>query len=173
MYKIFNFYEKYYKHDYYYLYIMSIIHVLLLFYTYIFQTEISGNTLVVLSFDVDNSTVDFINRFSFKNIFFISLIFIIDFIFLIILMKEFEQLKLNYYKIFLIEMLILFLSLSNPTIRNSMYFLSLNTLQITIVFKIIKYIPLGKLLFLSTAYIALIKLMLYPIIEYIKLMSVI
>jgi len=173
MYKLFNLYDKYYKHDYYYLYAMTVYHLIIIIYTYLFKTELYTKTFFVLSWNISTHSTDFISVFSFKNLFFISLIFIIDFIFFIVIMKEFDVLKLNYTKIIIFEIIILTLSLSHPTIRNIMYFLSLNTLQITIIYKFVKYIPLGKFLFLTGAYISVLKLLLYPLIEMYKLLEIV
>lgn len=172
LYKIFTLYDKYYKHDYYYLYVMTAYHFIIILYTVLFQIEMATKTFFVLSWDLTNHTSDFISIFSFKNVFFISLIFIIDFIFFIIVMKEFKSLKLSYKKIIILEIIILMLSFLNPTLRNIMYFLSLNTLQITIIYKFVKYVPMGKFLFLTGAYITLIKLILYPLIEGYKLLEI-
>lgn len=169
MYKLFKLYDKLYKHDYYYLYTMTIYHFIIILYTYLFKTELITKTFFVLSWNFTSHTSDLISVFSFKNAFFISLIFIIDFLFFIIIMKEFKVLKLNYTKILIFEIIILSLSFSSPVIRDTMYFLSLNTLQITIIYKFVKVIPLGKFLFLSGAYISTIKLILFPVITFINL----
>lgn len=170
--KILNLYDKFYKHPYYYLYSMSIYHILIILYSYVFILSYTPKTFYTLSFSIADTTNFFNDGDVLKNIFYTFLIISIDFIFLYILMKEFKSLNLNYFKVILLEIVIILISISHFILRDIMFFLSLNTLQITIVYIIIKKIPFGKQLFLSASYINILILFFYPLYEFIRLILI-
>ena len=168
MYNLLNrVYDYLYKEPFYYIYSRSFYHVLIIIFTLLHISDIQPNVFFVLNFDTFNlhlfeSGIESL----IKNVIFVLLIMIVDVIFLLILMYEFKSLKLTYTKIFFLEIIIFVLALSNPTLRMIMLFLSLNTLEVTVFYKIIKYIPFSKYAFLTGSYILILKLLLVPVIEF-------
>ncbi len=161
---IYDLIDKFYKKPYYYLYSMSIYHVILVILT-IYSIPIYINRVFFsLDFEFANQISTFINIYSMKNIIFTVLIMILDLIFLGILAYEFKQLKLTMRKITLIESIIFIISLSNPYLRTIMLFLSLNSLQIFIPYMIMKKISITKYIFLTGVYVTIIYCVAYPII---------
>lgn len=170
------YFDKYYKENYYYLFSMSIYHILIILATLFLSVDFKVKTFMIFSFNPE--TVDIINfnmDFTFKSMFLLFIILLIDFIFLYIIKKEIEYYEQKNNKIYwfrlttlrmiLIELIILSFTIHNPMSRQIMYFLSLNTMQIFFIYKIIKNVSIGKLLFLTWGYIILLKLI-FEIIFY-------
>lgn len=155
-----------------YLYLMTFYHGLIILYFYLFPFEVGKMPVKVFY------TINFMgfntNLFDFtlENIFktWIALVFILilDMIFLTIMMIEFKKLNLTWKKIFYIEILTLITGFFLPFLRNIMFFLSLNTIQILVTYKIIKNIWFGKYIFITGAIILILRLAFYPIVTIIS-----
>jgi hypothetical protein len=161
---IYNLIDRFYRHPYYYLYSMSIYHVIIILFTLYSFPIYRNQVFFSLDFNFANQFNNYINIFSIKNILFTLIIMIIDLVFLFIVAYEFKQLKLTIGKITIIETIIFILCFYNPYIRVSMLFLSLNSLQIFIPYMIMKSISLSKYIFLTGSYINIIYCLIYPII---------
>lgn len=156
------------KEPFYYIYSMSFYHVLIIIFTLLNITSEQPKVFFVLSFETFNFHLLDSSKSIISNIIFVLLIMIIDMIFLLICMYEFKSLKLTFNKIIIIEILIFIMSFSHPVLRMIMLFLSLNTLQITVFYKIIKYIPFAKYPFLTGSYFIILKLLSIPLIQYVN-----
>lgn len=169
--KIFNLYYRFFGNAHYYLYSMSIYHILIILYTLI---GISGfNTSIFYGLTLNPYQTNVLNVLDVMNIIesyiYILIILIIDVIFLVIIMLEFRPKILTIKNILFFEIIILSFSMLSPIFRDVMFFLSLNTLQITIIYKIMKYIPLMKDVFIAGSYILIFKLLFFPIQELISI----
>lgn len=166
-------YSKYFK-PINFIYSMSFYHILVALFMFI---GIEYNYKVFFILDFSSAQITHINdnilKSGMMNILFSLSILLVDFIFLIIIMYEFKQLKLTWKKISLIEGIIFFVSLSNPYLRVVMMFLSLNTLTITIFYKIMKNIPYTNYIIVTGSYIIIIKLLLFPLFDFMKFIGVI
>lgn len=156
-----------------FIYSMSFYHVLVALFMLI---GIEYNYKVFFVLDFSTATVSHLNdnilKSGIMNILFSLSILVVDFIFLIIIMFEFKQLKLTLKKISIIEVIIFFIALSNPYLRMIMLFLSLNTLAITIFYKIMKNVPYTNYIIVTGSYIIIIKLLLFPVFDYLKFIGV-
>lgn len=168
-------YDKFYSKDYYYLISMSVYHVLIIIFTLVLGVNIPVKTLFLFTWEgLNEHIVNYSLSLNFRNLIMMFIIMFFDFIFLFIISNEINNIQqknnkkywfnLTKKRIIIIEILIFFFTLSHPIPRQIMYFLSFNTFQIFITYKIIKYIPFGKFIFLSGSYISLFKLLLFPII---------
>lgn len=155
-----------YKKPVYYIFSMSVYHVLIPLYLVIGIQGFKPQTMVGIGLGDLNfaSTVSHdIIAGSIANIFFAVIIMVIDLIFFLILFFEFPDLHLTPGKITIMEIVIFVLALYSPGLRMAMLFLSLNTLQITIFYKLMKWIPITKYVFITGGYILLIKVLTYPV----------
>jgi len=166
---IYNLIDRFYKQPYYYLYSMSIYHVIIILFT-LYGIDIYRNQVFFsLDFNFAEQFNKAISIYTIKNILFTLIILIIDLIFLGILAYEFKQLKLTINKITIIEIIIFIICFYNPYARVSMLFLSLNSLQIFIPYIIMKKISISKYIFLTGSYINIIYCLSYPIIILLRL----
>jgi hypothetical protein len=192
IYKLFNLYDKYCSKDYFYLILMSVYHLEILFFVTLLGFDFQVHTFLPMItpdkiYGATGSLNTILNyNFSLSNPYAIMLtitILLIDFIFLYIIKSEIKQhekthytkvlpkipfinyqTSLNYKEIFFIESLVLYMSIGNPIMRAMLYFMSLNTIQIYIIYRVIfRYITPLKPLFIIGAYISIVKLLIQPI----------
>ncbi len=97
-------------------------------------------------------------------------IFLIDCGFLLVLMFEFEFIRLSYKKILIIEVFLIMISFFIPLFREIMFFMSFNTIVIYLIyryligFELFPIIgPMFKYGFLISAYMMFLKLVIIPI----------
>jgi len=183
--KIFNIYDKYYKKSIYYIYAMTVYHFEIILFLMLFPTiTFNLNTFIPLVFSKGIEDFAFLNYqigFNFNTIFYSSLILLADFAFLFIIKNEIHKQELKYgvkywyaldkKRIFFIECIIFYLSLGNPYIRETLYFLSLNTIQIYVIYRIFiakidKWldIKICHFIFTTGAYLSILMLP-YTVIE--------
>lgn len=163
--QILKIHDYLFREKYYYLYAMTIAHLIIIIYTIIGLDGYTSKTYYTLSLNPYSSVIKNISIFKLQeSIIILFEIYIIDLIFFLILMFEFKQLKLTFKKIIIIETIIMILSFSFTPIRDIMFFLSLNSLQITLYYSILmRYIFFMKYVFISASYVYVIQLLLYPI----------
>ncbi len=154
-----------------YIYSMSIYHVLVIAYVVWGISGFQPQTMVGLDANNlvwANEVSGGIISGSMTNILFAIFLVIIDLLFFLILFFEFPQLNLTPNKIMVIEVLIFSLALFSPGMRMGMMFLSLNSIQITLFYKLMKWIPISKYIFITGGYILLFKILIYPIQFYFR-----
>jgi len=162
--------DIFYKESHYYLYGMTFYHLLLILFGLLGVHNLNPKVFFVLDFSSLTTNIFGDNSHTFlSTILFTLIIMFVDLLFFIIIMYEFDKLKLTMKKIFILEIVVFLLSVFNPVIRMSMLFLSLNTLQITFFYKFITYIPFSKYVFLTVCYIIIIRLILTPIMNFYNL----
>jgi hypothetical protein len=175
-YKLFGLYDKYLSKDYYYLILMTLYHLEILFFAAI-GIEVSSHTFLPMISSSHASSLSILNyQFSFSSfnaIFFTIVILIVDFAFLFIIKKEikhYEQTRqarfpfqLTTMKVIIIEIIVLLLSVGHPTLRAALYFMSFNTIQIYIIYRVIFRLKIFNPVIILGVYIAIIELILYPI----------
>ncbi len=148
-----------------YIYAMSIYHLLIIVYVLWGISGFHPQTMVGLNAG-DLVWAQSINQGTLSghmmNIIFAVLIVVIDLFFFLILFFEFPQLKLTVTKITFLEIMIFSLALYSPGLRMAMLFLSLNSIQITIFYKLMKWISFSKYVFVTGGYILLFKILIYP-----------
>lgn len=178
LYKIEYFYNLLFKKDYYYLISMSVYHIELILFGILglIPSLYKYKTYFPLYFDTHSLNADFLNYeigYNWNTYFYTALIVILDFIFLFMVRYEInvQQKKHNtkycFYPskklLIVIELMIFYFSIGNPVARMILYFLSFNTIQIFITYRIImRYIPFMKQLFILGSYIYIILLTLTP-----------
>jgi len=163
---IFDKFELLYRNPLNYIYSMSIYHLLVIAYVLWGISGFHSQTLVGLNVG-DLNWADIVSHDilagNIANLFFAVLIVIIDLLFFIILFFEFPKLNLTPAKITFMEIIIFSVALFSPGLRMAMMFLSLNSIQITLFYKIMNWIPISKYVFISGGYILLFKILIYPI----------
>jgi hypothetical protein len=182
IFKLNNLYDKYLSKDYYYLILMSIYHIEILFFAYLGIETTTHTFLPMISSSHANSLSILNYRFSFSSfnaIFFTLVILILDFAFLFIIKKEIKHYEETYqtrfyfrltnFKIFIIEVIVLLMSVGHPTLRASLYFLSFNTFQIYVIYRVLFKIKIFNPVIILGVYVAIIELFLYPFWEIFKL----
>jgi hypothetical protein len=176
VYKLLGLYDKYLSKDYYYLILMTLYHLEILFFAAI-GIEVSSHTFLPMISSSHANSLSILNyQFSFSSfnaIFFTIVILIVDFAFLFIIKKEikhYEQTRqihfpfqLTTMKVIIIEIIVLLLSAGHPTLRASLYFMSFNTIQIYIIYRVIFKLKIFNPVIILGVYIAIIELILYPI----------
>ncbi len=176
MYKVINkIYNKLFAKDVYYLYSMTIYHFIIIFYTLLglkFQSKVFytltllGNHANIFEMHFGNLKDNILWNYAYAYLL-VLIIFILDIIFLIILMFEFKWLAFNYKKILGIELMLIGISFFFPFFRDVMFFLSINSLQIYIVYRIIiKNIWFLKIPIIFSSYMFIIRLILYPVLKW-------
>ena len=173
--------NKFYKENYYYLYSMSIYHALGIIISF-FVPSTSLYVFYKLTF-TPQATQDILTQLSIGSISAITWTFlllcailVLDVIFLYIIVDEFLPKFITMKRIFFIETSILTISFLIPYLRDVFIFLSINTLIITLFYKIIKYekvftgLGFMKYIMLTISYISIIELVLYPVILGIRIM---
>lgn len=173
---------KFYKENYYYLYTMSIYHALVIIFRF-FIPNIPTNVFYKLTFTPE-ATNDIINSLTtggflgfMWSFLLLAIILILDCIFIWIIVDEFAPKFITVRNIFIIEGSILTLSFLVPYLRDVFVFLSINTLIITGFYKLIKYekifigIGFAKYIMITITYIYIIKLITYPIFNFIFLVT--
>jgi hypothetical protein len=163
---IYSLIDRFYKKPYYYLYSMSIYHIIIILFTFYGITIYRNQVFFSLDFNFAEQFNSAINIYSIKNILFSLIILIVDLIFFFILAYEFKQLKLTMAKITVLETIIFVLCIYFPYVRVSMLFLSLNSIQIFIPYMIMKTVGITKYIFLTGSYLNIIYCLIYPIIHY-------
>jgi len=181
LYFLFKLYEKLFSKDYFYLIAMTIYHIEILIIVTFLGITIDTNTPMPMILPNQANELTFLNyQFSLSNfnaIFFTFMILLVDFLFLFIIQKEIRNheeknhmkfpFKLTTGRIFIIEIIVFYLSIGNPFMRAVLYFLSFSTIQIFFIYRILFNIPFFKLffkpLFILGAYLAIMKLTLYSI----------
>lgn len=185
-YKISKWYERFFSKEMFYLYAMTVYHIqILLFVTFLGVAYENTKTFLPMILPDKAGGLTFLNySFSitdFNALFFTFVILVVDFAFLFIVQKEIVNYEkkhnklpftLTTNKIIIIEVLVLWLSMGNPFMRAGLYFISFNTIQIYVTYRIIfpisKVIPFCSIipaLFILNAYVAILKLGMYPLIE--------
>jgi len=167
--------NKFYKENYYYLYIMSIYHLLVIGFSLLIP-DIPVNVFYKLTF-APQATNDIISNLSTGSLtgiiwtfLLLSAIFILDLIFLYIIIDEFAPKFITMRNFAYIEGSILILSFIFPYLRDVFIYLSINTLIITGFYKLIKYekvftgLGFMKYIMITVCYIYIIKLFAYPIV---------
>lgn len=186
-YKIDSFLSNMLKEDYYYLISMSVYHIELITFGLLGLIPVwyRYHTFFPLYFDVHSLNADFINYeigFNFLTGFYTAIILLLDYGFLFIIRHEIgvQQEKNNtkywFYPskkfILFIEIFVFYFSIGNPVMREILYFMSLNTIQIFVTYRVImrygKIIYLDKL-FLFGSYLYIIMITIAPIKELITL----
>ena len=168
--------NRFFKENYYYLYSMSLYHILVILFSY-FIPDIPKSVYYQLTFspNAQNTILSSFDIFGFIwSIILIFLIFILDVIFLYIFITEFKPIWLSLKSIIIIETFVLGISFFIPYLRDVFLFLSVNTIIIAVTYKFIKYenIYFGssafKYVLILGSYIYIIKLILYAPITVIK-----
>jgi hypothetical protein len=174
-----NINNKFYKENYYYLYLMSIYHLLVIGFMLLIP-DIPVEVFYKLTFtpQATNDIISMISTGSLNSItwtlLLLSAILILDLIFLYIIIDEFAPKFITMKNFAYIEGSILILSFLFPYLRDVFIYLSINTLIITCFYKIIKYekaftgIGFMKYIMITVCYIYIIKLTSYPIILFIR-----
>jgi len=162
---IINSYDFLFKHSYYYLYVMTVYHILIILSLYYLEKEFANHVWFSLSLQLQDiftelSTIQYLAQ----KMLWITIIILLDLFLLTIFMIEFERLNLTVKKIVLLEIVIFSVSFYSLIVRDVMFFLSINTLQIYLVFKTMKYIPFLKIVFITGAYIYIFQLI-YAILK--------
>jgi hypothetical protein len=162
--------KKYFGKNYYFLISMSVLHALIILYIIFgfkfnypvfFTLSLSGiSTANIFNMNFGNGSAIWGYIYAYLLI---LCIFLIDVGFLVILMFEFEWIRLSYKRILLIEIILISISFFIPFFRNMMFFLSLNTIQIYVIYRIIFKIPLMNYAFIFGSYLMVFKLILKPI----------
>lgn len=150
--------DNFYSNPIFYIYNMSIYHIFIIIFTLFLGIKINSQTFVQLS--IESIKIDITQNF-FKSLVFSTVIIILDLIFFIIIATEFKRLKLSTFKIIFIEIFIFYISFSYPFLRSTLFFLTLNSLQIFIPYKLMKAMPfyLFNIIFITSSYIIIIKLL--------------
>jgi hypothetical protein len=182
IFKLNNLYDKYLSKDYYYLILMTIYHIEILFFAYLGIETTTHTFLPMISSSHANSLSILNYQFSFSSfnaIFFTLVILILDFSFLLIIKKEIKHyedirqtnfwFKLTTFRIVIIEVIVLLMSMGHPTLRASLYFLSFNTFQIYFIYRLLFKLKIFNPVIIAGVYIAIIELLLYPIWTILKL----
>lgn len=159
-----SFYNKFFGKDIYYLYSMTIYHILIIIFS-ILGIASSPHIFYKLSL-FSNDVSIFIQLENIRNILFayfiVVMIFLMDLIFLTILMHEFKSLKLSFKKLLLIEFVLIGISFFIPFFRDMMFFMTINSIQIYIVYRILlKNIWFLKPLFIFMSYVFIAKLIIF------------
>ena len=162
-----NYYSKYFSKDIYYIYSMTIYHVLIIIFTFLGISH-DSNVFYTLTLSGGHENI-FQTLSSFRgaieSYILILIIFLLDALFLIVLMLEFKWMRLNFKKLFLIEITLIGISFFIPFFRDVMFFLSLNSVQIYIVYRILmKNIWFFKFPFIFSSYIYILRLIIEVII---------
>jgi len=158
--------EKLFSKDVYYLYAMTLYHFLIILYAIVGYQHDSKvfYTLTLMGSQQDISHMYSSIESILYNYLVVIIILILDIIFLILVMKEFKFLMLSYKKIIAVEIILLTISIFVPSFRDIMFFLSLNSLQIYIVYRLIlKNISILRVPILILIYARVIKFLLIPI----------
>lgn len=182
LYKIEKLYNFLFKKHYYYLISMSIYHIelILLGIIGLIPKWYNYKTFFPLYFDSHSLSADFLNYevgYNWNTGFYTFIIVVLDFIFLFIVRNEIkiQQEKNNtkywFYPskkiLILIELCIFYFSIGNPVMRMILYFMSFNTIQIFITYRVImRYIPFMDKLLLFGSYMYIIILTFTPIFNY-------
>ena len=171
---IYSFYEKYFGKEIYFIWSYTIIHFILILYAF-YKIDTSFTPPVFYKFTLFGTTTNIFNMYSGIQLYLYSyisiiLIFLIDVAFLIILMLEFKWMRLNYTRILLFEFVLLLISFFSPFFRETMFFMSFNTVGIYLIYRIIlKNIWFFKFPILFCSYIFIFRLLLSPIIDIFKM----
>lgn len=163
-------YNLFFSKEIYYLYAMSVYHILILIFYFL---GIKSDPQIFYSLTLLGNHPDLFSYFStirgiIESYVLVLYIFIIDVGFLIVLMLEFKWLRLNYKKILFAEIIIISLTFFFPILRDVMFFLSFNSVGIYIIYRLIlKSDLIGwffKFPFLLLVYSFIIKLIIIGII---------
>lgn len=176
-------YDKLFGKDIYYLYAMTAYHILIPIWVYYYGFNRAMTFVTINAINFGQST-NIMSNITLQNGFYAVMwgfvVVVLDFFFLFILKHSFHLSKitlklwnkrpkeytfLSYKNIAIIELIIFAISFYSVALRELMFFMSFNTMQITITYFLIRKIPfsLGKILFISAAYIFIIKLLIFPI----------
>jgi len=151
-----------YKENYYYIYSMSIYHVMIILASYLIG-YVPAAVKYRLTLDV-GQVYNFLDPVHIvSNYMLVLLAIVLDLIFLIIIKLEFNPNWLTYNRIIYIEILSLFAGFLFPYIREILFFLSINSLSMTIIYYVIKNVWLSKYLFITGSYIYILKLIIYVV----------
>ena len=121
-----------------YLYIFTIYHLLIIYTTFYLGHETTNH--IWFSLTLDSSQIESLTNkdFLLQNGFWSVFIVFLDLILLTIISLEFKNLRLTYKKICILEVIIFYFSITNILVRDLMFFLSINTLQIFLIYSLIK-----------------------------------
>jgi len=163
---IYNIHNRLFGKDIYYIYSMSVYHFITILYTYAFGQNIPSSVMYKLTLNA-NAMNDYFKLDNFmRNYLMLGLIVIIDLIFFVIIFMEFKPKWMTMKRIELFCLITLIVGFIFPFFREIMFFLSINTLAITVSYKLIKWSPkvfFLKYVFLIGSYIYIVKLIFYPL----------
>lgn len=170
---IFNFFDRLFYKDIYYIYNMTIYHFLIIFSSVLGFTYNYG-IFYSLSLSVPENIFELSGNSLLRNLLLILQLLILDFSFLLILMYEIKFFRLNWHKLIIIELILLIISFFIAPFRDILFFLSFNTIEIYMAYRIfIKYLSdnynftLFRYVFLGLSYIFLLKILIINPIRYI------
>jgi|SRR3972149_769967 len=132
--------SRLFKEDYYYIYWMSVYHILIALFSLKYP-EIPKHVIYVLTFTPQSqqSLLDMISAANMVwSIILIFVVIIVDLVFIYLVLSEFKITINKLYSVFIIEGLLLLISFWFPYLRDVLLFLSLNTIIITVTYKFIK-----------------------------------
>lgn len=169
--KLNKIYDLFFKKEYYILYVLTLIHLIIILYTLLDITGYRSNVYYKLTLNPYSTVLDLSFHSISETILLLFEMYIIDFVFFGILYLEFKQLKLTFKKIFIIDTVIIFISFWSPQIRDIMFFMSFNSLQMFVYYYIIKsnYLSWLKIPIMLSLYIVFVQLIIYPWYELLRL----
>ena len=174
-----NINNKFYKENYYYLYSMSIYHVLVILFSLLIY-DIPVNVFYKLTFTpqatqnlISGLALTSFNSFIWSFLL-LTMILTLDLIFIYIIVDEFRPKLITLKSVAIMESSILIISFFVPYLRDVFVFLSINTIIITFFYKIIKYektftgLGFMKYIMITVTYIYIFKLVTYPVFKLVE-----
>ncbi len=183
-YIIVDIYEKFLGKDVYYLYAWTLYHILIPIWMFYFAFDHPMTWIVINPNNLHHTNNIMTEVFSYKSLFITimwsGIIVALDLIFLMTIRSSFNLWTIKFklplsreikkYKfltdtnIFLIEIVVFVISFYSISLRDVMLFLSFNTIQITIIYALIKNTPfsLGRIFFTLAAYVFIFRLLIFP-----------
>ncbi len=152
---------------------MIFYHVLIIIFTIGFKIAVPAKVMLQLGLGdvaaVENEMNTIQNwQSTFVNILFLTIILFLDFALLLIIKSEAKSLKMTYFHIFILEIIIFIIGIFNPYVRTGLFFFSANTLQIAIAYRwFIKKWIIFQYFFIAGSYILILKLLFYIFWNYI------
>lgn len=178
-------YDRFFGKDVYYLYTWTLYHLLIPIWTFYFGFNQAMTFVTIDPINLHNTTNIMENIFEMKAIFLViawsTVIVFLDLFFLLIVRAHFNldriKLKLPFSNkiksyqclsmrnITIIEVAIFILSFYSVSLRDIMLFLSLNTIQMVVIYSFIKNVPfnLGRVFFIAAAYVFIFRLLIFPL----------
>lgn len=178
-------YDRFFGKDVYYLYAWTIYHILIPIWAFYYGFDHAMTFVTINPTNLHNTTNIMANIFEMKALFIVlawsAVIVFLDLFFLLVVRAHFNldriKLKLPFSdrvksyqclsmrNITIIEVTIFILSFYSVSLRDVMLFLSINTIQMVVIYSFIKNVPfnLGRVFFTAAAYVFIFRLLIFPI----------